>query len=60
MNSTQRQHQSPQEDAPTSVPTSSCGTGPVRCLCGRGKYYHPWRFCDEYRPAARTNPEQEK
>lgn len=27
---------------------------PPRCLCGRGKYYHPWRFCDEYRPSGDT------
>jgi hypothetical protein len=23
---------------------------PTRCLCGRGEYYHPWRFCDKYTP----------
>jgi hypothetical protein len=23
---------------------------PPRCICGRGKYYHPWRFCDDYKP----------
>jgi hypothetical protein len=22
-----------------------------RCLCGRGKEFHPWRFCDNYVPA---------
>lgn len=21
------------------------------CLCGRGKEFHPWRFCNEYKPA---------
>lgn len=24
------------------------------CLCGRGKNFHPWRFCDEYRPAQKS------
>lgn len=24
---------------------------PERCICGRGEYYHPWRFCDKYQPA---------
>lgn len=24
---------------------------PPRCLCGRGEYYHPWRFCNTYRPS---------
>jgi hypothetical protein len=22
------------------------------CICGRGEYYHPWRFCDRYQPPA--------
>jgi hypothetical protein len=30
-----------------------------RCICGRGAYYHPWRFCDEYR-ASNTSSEQHK
>jgi hypothetical protein len=24
---------------------------PPPCICGRGEYYHPWRFCDKYTPA---------
>lgn len=28
---------------------SKAETGP--CLCGRGKEFHPWRFCNEYKPA---------
>lgn len=31
--------------------TQPSATPAPPCICGRGKYYHPWRFCDSYRAA---------
>jgi len=28
-----------------------------RCLCGRGEYYHPWRFCEKYNPVKPVDSE---
>jgi hypothetical protein len=44
-------------DAQDRLPEPATVPKPA-CICGRGKFYHPWRFCETYTPSPTSSEGQ--